>query len=464
MNRLLYCAVLTATLAGCASTTSGPISELQLVPPATWSVPLTQPGDAQPLANWWVRFGDPLLPGLIEHAEKASPTLDQVTARLRQARASAGIAQASRLPQLNGGVSSSRSRSDDVYSSTSSGAFDASWELDLFGGKQHANEAATARADAARFNWHQARVSLAAEVASTYFSLRQCRAAAVITGDDVASRRVTLSLVRAKVEAGAAARSELDRAEASTAEGESSLAEQLGACARIEHQLAALTALPTAELKAQLGATGRLPVVTSEGFSLLPAQVLAQRPDLAAARQSVLAAGADIGVAKADLLPSMTLIGSLGVNTSSSRGVSLTSHGWSFGPSINLPIFDGGRRKANLEVAAAGYDEAVATWRQSVLVAVQEVEDALSRVATAQARWDAASLAASRYDSYLQATQVRFKEGAASLLELEDARRTALSARATRLALVLEHAQARVALYKSAGGGWADSTVSTTQQ
>lgn len=463
MTRVLFAAALASLLAGCAvGPTYQPLPLHVAVQPG-WTAQLPHAGNPAELSTWWTRFNDSTLTKLIEQAERTSPTMEQAAARLRQARAAASTADSQLLPSVNASASERRTSSGGAVQTQKSRGFDASWELDLFGGNLRAVQAADARAAAAGLNWHQARVSLAAEVASTYFSLRQCQAAVAIATQDAESRAKTFELVSLKVANGAAAPSEAHRAEASVAEGRSTLAAQVGNCERTQHQLALLTAMNEVSLALLLEEGGVLPVPAIEGFSALPAQVLAQRPDVAAAERQLAAASANIGVATAEFLPSISLVGSIGINTTTGGG-HLSSRNWSFGPAISLPIFDGGRRAAALESARASYDEARGTWNQAVLTAVKEVEDAMTRLATSQARVADSTRAVDRYEAYFKATQAKFAAGSASLLELEDARRITLAARSTQISLALEHAQARVALYKAAGGGWNVPNTQSTEE
>ncbi|WP_196304328.1 TolC family protein, partial [Ralstonia solanacearum] len=158
-------------------------------------------------------------------------------------------------------------------------------------------------------------------------------------------------------------------------------------------------------------------------------------------------------------LPSLTLAGSIGINTFQISGQSLTTKSWSFGPSVSLPVFDGGSGAARVETARARYDQALASYRAKVRQAVQEVEDALVRLDAAGRRLDAATVADAQYTKVLEAASARYRLGAGSLLQLEDVRRTTLSASQALAAVQLERAQAWVALYKAVGGGWHDDAV-----
>uniref|UniRef100_UPI00293D9EB3 TolC family protein n=1 Tax=Janthinobacterium sp. TaxID=1871054 RepID=UPI00293D9EB3 len=187
----------------------------------------------------------------------------------------------------------------------------------------------------------------------------------------------------------------------------------------------------------------------------LPAQTLAQRPDVFAAEREVAAASADVGAARAQRYPRLTLSGAVGVANFRSGGENTRGDTWSIGPlALTLPLFDGGRRGANVDAAAARYEEAVAKYRGSVRQAVREVEEALVDLDSTGARGGHARAALDGYRSAFAATEDRYKNGLASLFELEDARRTRLAAENTVVTLERDRSAAWVALYRAAGGGW----------
>ncbi|WP_374343893.1 TolC family protein, partial [Azonexus sp.] len=196
----------------------------------------------------------------------------------------------------------------------------------------------------------------------------------------------------------------------------------------------------------------RLPVPRHFDIAI-PGDALVRRPDIRAAERRLAAASADIGLAEADRYPRLALNGSLGYSVTgggSSGGLSFGT--WSFGPSLSLPIFDGGRRAAAVEQARSRYDEALAEFRLRARAAIQEVEDALTRYAAAHERAENARVSAAQYQSYFDAVEIRYREGASNLLELEDARRAMLGAQQTLLAVQQERLQAWVALHRSTGG------------
>lgn len=406
-------------------------------------------GEVTSLTKWWGQLHDPELVAFVQSAQNSSPTMGQARARIAQARASARVDTAGTYPSAKARGEYNASKTSSPYGGS---ALDASWELDFLGKHELTRQASAARLSAANAAWHQARVSLAAEVAGIYFNYRYCSLTTKLESEGLESRLKTLDLVRLKVHAGATARTALYQVEAGVAEARNGILAQEGSCQQLMHQLSELTTVPFGEVKARLESSPDvLPSPGAVPFIEMPVAVLRQRPDLAEAEQDVYAAAAEAGVAEARRYPSVKLFGSIGLNHDSSDGFSSV---WSWGPSISLPVLDGGRTKQQAVKALAEYDESVHTWKATVQKAVREVEDSLIRMKVALAQVESADFALSRYDEVFRSTEVRYDLGAASLLELEDARRSALSAKQSRLALNLAHAQARVALYKAAGGGW----------
>jgi NodT family efflux transporter outer membrane factor (OMF) lipoprotein len=189
----------------------------------------------------------------------------------------------------------------------------------------------------------------------------------------------------------------------------------------------------------------------------VPAELLSQRPDLAASEREIAAASADVSVAQADRLPRISLAGSIGRSSVRIGGASFDGNTWSFGPALLAPLFDAGRRRAAVDAAEARYDEAVAVYRERVLAAVREVEEALVRLDAAERREADAQLAAQGYAEFLAAAESQWRVGTVNLLDLEQARRSSLAANAGLLQVQRERVVAWLALYKAMGGGWASS-------
>ena len=321
------------------------------------------------------------------------------------------------------------------------------------GVRQSAGSAARAAAQQATLA--DVRVSLAADITDAYLSFRACQSNVALSEQDVVSREATEKLTAASVTEGFTAPYQAIRSKASVAEAKTQLASTRAYCARQENLLTRLAGIPRTELTMQLAGkpTGldRLPVPRHFGVAI-PAQSLTQRPDIRAAERKVAAASADIGLAEADRYPRLTLNGSLGYEVEGTGSGALSFGTWSFGPSLSLPIFDGGRRKAAVDVAKARYDEALAEFKAKARSAIQEVEDALTRYAAAHERAENARVSANQYQQFFKTVEIRYSEGASNLLELEDARRSMLDAQQTLLNVMQERLQAWVALNRATGG------------
>jgi len=266
----------------------------------------------------------------------------------------------------------------------------------------------------------------------------------------------TEKLTASSVEVGFTAPYQGIRSTASVAEARTQFAATRAQCERLENLLTRLTGIARPDLMGILAEkpTGldRLPVPKHFDVAI-PSQALLQRPDVRAAERRLAAASADIGLAEADRYPRLALNGALGYSVTGSSGTGALSFGtWSFGPSLSLPIFDGGRRAAVVEMAKAKYEEALANYKAKARSAIQEVEDALTRYAAAHERAENARLAASQYQRFFAAVDERYREGANNLLELEDARRAMLGAQQTLLAVQQERLQAWIALNRASGG------------
>jgi NodT family efflux transporter outer membrane factor (OMF) lipoprotein len=423
-------------------------------------------GDVAALKSWWSRWNDPVLVGLIEAAQATNPGLEQAAARIAQARAVQAVTASTALPGVTANSSVTRSNSGvaangPVASSAVNASLQAAWELDLFGANRRTREAADARFTARNIDWHQARVSLAAEVATVYVSLRVNEA--LLTGfeRDAASRSETARLTGLKADAGFEAPANAALANASASEARARLTEQRAQLDLDIKALVALTGMTEAALRNTLVSDSiKLPAPASFAVNAIPAGALAQRPDLAAAERELAALIAEIGVAEADRYPRISLTGSVGYSVTRVAGMTSDGATWGFGPSITLPLFDAGRRLANVDLARARYAEALAGYKAVAIRAVREVEEALTQLQAAQARLPQLGAALEGYVAFEKAAQARLSVGAGSVLELEDARRAVLAAQVAMLTLERERANAWISLYRAAGGGW---DVSQTQ-
>jgi hypothetical protein len=448
--------LLSLLLSGCAL----------LLPPKTvaskvspqWQAPLPHQGALVQLRQWWQAQGDTLLVELQDAAQEASPGVAQATARLQSARASQAAARAALVPRVEGALAASRGQTQPatpVANALSLGA-QASWELDLVGANRVVKEAADAQVQAGQAQWHDARVAVAAEVATTYFGLRACRRQSDIAARDAASRQETARLTGLLERAGMARSADLALSQASAAESRKRLTQQNADCDLAVKALVALTGLDEPGLRQRLGDRA-VPPLALLGFGVteIPAQTVSQRPDVFSAEREVVMASAAVGSAQAQRWPRLTLSGSIGALRYSGAGAESDMTTWSLGPlALSVPVFDAGQRAANVQAAEAQYAQSVVAYRAKVRAAVREVEEALVGLQSVQARSADAALALRGYTQALDASTLRYQKGMASLLELEETRRLALAAESSLEGLQLERQRAWLALYRAAGGGW----------
>lgn len=433
---------------------------------AQWQAPLPHQGQLVQMRDWWKAQQDPLLLDLLDAAQDASPNVAQAAARLQSARANQATARGALVPRVDAGVSASRGQTQPltpVATSTSVG-LQASWEIDLVGANRVASDAANAQVQAGQAQWHDARVVVAAEVANAYFAWRACTRLAQIAERDAASRQKTARLTELLLRAGVARQGDLALAQASAADGRSRQSQQSAQCDLAIKGLVALTAWEEAVLRERLARTVA-PAADLPAFAVaaLPAQTISQRPDVFAAERDLVVASAAVGSARAQQWPRLTLSGSIGGLRYSALGNDTDMTTWSLGPlALNLPVFDAGQRAANVDLALANYTQSVVAYRAKVRGAVREVEEALINLQSTQARSADATLAFGGYTQALDLGKLRYQQGMASLVELEDLRRAALAAESAVAALQLDRQRAWVSLYRAAGGGWDAQAAQTT--
>ena len=457
-------AVATLVALGACSTGPLPLSSAADTAPAQWQAPLPHSGQLTVLKAWWQQFNDPLLVQLIDAAQAVSPTLASATSRIEQSRATRVAAGAALLPTLDANASAVRGKQDFIsgVGTTGSVGLQAAWELDLFGARRAARDAAQARFDGAEAAWHDARVSVAAEVATTYTSLRACEAQVEQTRADSLSRSETARLTALSAKAGFEAPAGAALARASAAQGNALLTQRRAQCDVLVKGLVALTGVAEPALRNQLAAgQAKLPQPAQIVMASVPAQVLAQRPDLLSAERDLIAASADVSQAQARRYPRIGLSGSISAARFESSLGAQSGTLWSIGPvTVSLPLFDGGARRANVVAAQARYDEASAVYRGKLRTAVREVEEALVALQSTADRSTDAQVATEGFAASFRATEARFKGGLASLFELEDARRSALQAQIALIDLQRERGTAWISLYRALGGGWSNPQTS----
>ena len=397
--------------------------------PASWQAPKT--GKLTDLTCWWATFHDASLDSFLEATQKYNPTLAKAAAAIDKARANRESVDAGFLPQVNasGAAGWSGSQKNGTGTSwTTKGGLDSSWEIDLFGKNRRSAESAGALAQAREADWHDARVSLAAEVAGTYIDYRVCRQKEKYYLDQADSQAKTSYLTQLSATAGFTAPADARLAEAAAASTRSTAMAQKTECEVLVKSLVALTGMDEPWVRRQLGQeTMSLPQPESLSVSSVPADLVRQRPDIVSAERTLASTSAQIGVAEAGRYPSLSLSGSISLSASSAAPTTVP---WSFGPALSLPLFTGGKTEANIRSARADYDSALAEYKQVVRTAVKEVEQSLVRLDSMAQREQEAGKSAGGYRAYLVATEQNWRIGGASMLDLETARRSTISAAA----------------------------------
>jgi len=452
MKPSLIAAAAVLALAGCASTTN--YARPAAPVPATWSVAGTA-GAAAPLP-WQQFYTDAQLRELITLALQNNRDLRVALLNVEQARAQSRVQDASLLPTIGAGVTASRTPGSNgaINNSYQAGLQISAYEVDLFGRLRSLSGAALERYLASVEGSRAAQISLVAQIASSYLSLRANEELLSLAEQTLKTRDDFYRLTKLKSDNGvasgldtSAAVSQVEVARASLAQQQRLRALDLNALQLLVGQALPQLAGGTAwNAQADVGMIADVPAG-------LPSEVLVNRPDILQAEAQLKAAEANIAAARAAFFPSLTLTTSLGTASSElSRLFSNTV--WSFAPQLLMPIFDSGRNKANLASAQAGRDIAVAQYEKAIQVAFREVADALAGRATLAEQLRATQAQARADEDRLKLVDLRFRAGASNSLELLDAQRSQFAARQAVVQLQLARAQNSVLLYKALGGGW----------
>lgn len=424
-----------------------------------------QNAERQPRGEWWLAFSDPALNELVAEATRNNANLAVAAARVKQARAIAGIAEADRMPQVGVGVGAQRARSsalslglpagsDVAPQTTYNAALTASYEVDLFG--RVSSNVAAARGDAAQVeaNYRSVLLSLQADVAQTYFRLRATDAELATVEQTVRLREESVKVTQRRFDLGDIGEFDLSRAKTELA---TTRAEAIGLQRRratTEHALAVLLGKPAAAYTAgnsPLLDSALLPAIPSG----LPSSLLERRPDIAAAQKAMEASNARIGVARSAMFPALNISANGGGASGHFSDVfKWSSRSWVLGALLSMPLIDGGRNSANVTRSEAALEEAVAGYRQTVLGAFAEVEDNLAglRILGGQTAQIDDALVSARRSADL--AQKLYDAGRSSYLDLLDAQRNLAAVERNAVQLRGDRAVTTVALIRSLGGDW----------
>jgi NodT family efflux transporter outer membrane factor (OMF) lipoprotein len=426
-----------------------------------------RPYDQIGRGHWWEAYNDPALNALEEQVEISNQSIRAAEARFRSARASLGIARAALFPTVSAVPAFSRSHTSATVENSSgtlpsanrptaideySLPFDANYELDLWGRVRNSVAASAATAEASAADLATALLSTQAELAQDYFQLRAIDAERRIIGETVASYRQSLEQTQALYRSGLDSEEEVARAETQLNTAIAQATDLEVARAAYQHAIAVLIGkAPAAISLAEAPLTERAPVVPPG----VPSDLLQRRPDIASAERRVAAANAEIGVARAAAFPRLTLGGAAGWQSSTAaRWFEWPSRIWSVGPQLAQTLFAGGAVRAGSEAARAAFDQAAATYRQTVLTAFQSVEDNLAAVRILEQEAREQRVAVDSAQHLLDLANTRFKLGIDSYLNVITAQTALLSNRETEVQIQVRQLIASLSLIKALGGGW----------
>lgn len=420
------------------------------------------PGEQLSRGSWWQVYGDNTLDQLESRLNQANPDLAGALARYDAARGYVAQAQAGQYPTITANADGTRNRQSDNrplrganqpddYNENTLG-IGISYELDFWGRVRNQVLAGKALAQASAADMQSMRLSLQAELAQSYFSLRGLDAEKQLLNDTVAAYQSALRLTQARHAGGIASGLDVARAQTQFASAQAQVNDISARRALYEHAIASLTG----ELASSFTLTPALISLEVPAIPVgVPSTLLQRRPDIAAAERRAEAANADIGVARAAYFPNLTLTALGGYQSTGGSGwLSAPNTFWSIGPSAVLTLFDAGAHKAQVAQAQARLNEAGANYRAVVLKAFQQVEDNLSQLNLLKQEADNETAAMSAAQHALDLAMTRYREGAVNYLEVVTAQAGALETQRTLLAVRTRRAQASVGLIRGLGGGW----------
>jgi multidrug efflux system outer membrane protein len=459
-------------LAGCASAPDIDASKLPTTPPAykeeitgggRWT--FAAPAEATPRGEWWKAFNDAVLDRLVEKADVNNGSIQVAAARLAQARALVRNADADRMPQIGVGAGAQRLKDPTtagVPTTFLSASANLNYEVDLFGKLADASRAARLDAESRAGLLQSTRLLIQAQVAQTYLALRALDVERELVRETVVAYRGSLDLTQRRFRAGDVAELDVARIASEVAANES---EALGldrSRAVLEHALAVLVGEVASDFQiAPLPWETALPVIPAG----VPGTLLARRPDVAAAQNTMLAAQARVGVAKKAWFPDLTLTAAGGYASSDLSDLfKWSARAWGVGALLSLPVFDGGRRAAGVQSAQAELDASIATYRDQILGAFRDVEDQLSALRLLDEQSEAQGRAVSSASRATVLSDSRYRNGLVSQLDLLDAQRSELRNRRQALQVKSAQYQATVGLIRALGGGWEAAPATTTSK
>lgn len=429
--------------------------------PDTWQNTKTNSASQVDLSLWWQNFNDPYLDTLIQSALQENLSLQSAQSKLRQARAQQGVTAAQNYPSIGSSATGreSRTRADGSSGSnqTYAAGFDASWEIDIFGGIRRANEAASANTEAVAADLDNVKVSLVAEVATQYFNLQSYRTQLETAQRNLKSRQETLQLITWKQQAGLSNVLEVRQMQSSVAQIQAAIPTLNQNIEATKQSLAILLGKTAREIEPLLPEKVFIAKAKPDLILNIPANVLRQRPDIRATERRLAMQTAKVGVATADLYPKFNLSGSFGVSALTTSGLfnadTIVS---SLLGSITAPIFEGGRIRQNINVQNELQKQALLDYQASLLQGVADVETALSAYQKIQDRAAQLDVATKVAQEATFLAQIQYRAGSVDLLNVLETQRTQFSTEEQSNIAQANISLTVVQLYKALGGGWQD--------
>lgn len=427
-----------------------------------------QPGNngnnTEALAEWWNALGDPKLSSLIERAEKGNLDLKKAQAKIREARARRGIAKAGFFPTLNATGSAKRSKgSEDSGGGTTNdlyaAGFDASWELDIFGGVRRSVEATQANLEASQEDRRDVLVSLLAEVATNYIDVRTYQTRLALAEKNLKTQEETYQLTVWRNQAGLSDELAVQQARYNLENTRSTIPTLQTGLEEAMNRIAVLLGEQPGKIHEELTKREHIPVTPLNIAVGVPADVLRRRPDIRRAERNLASQTATVGVAVADLYPKFTLSGTIGLEALSMGNLFLSgSSTYGFGPGITIPIFAGGSIRQNIEVQSALQEQYLIAYETTVLNALEEVENALTAYAEEQHRKQTLTDAAAAAKQAAELAKNKYQSGLIAFGDVLDAQRSLLSFEDELAKSEGTVTTNLISLYKALGGGWKSTT------
>lgn len=421
------------------------------------------------LDEWWRLFHDAELNSLIREATVSNYDIRIAQARVRESRAQAGIALSALLPSVDADGSYTRERlsknTPDGFVARAAGqplvqnfysaGFDASWEIDVFGGNRRALEAAKADFGSSVESSRDVLITVLGDVGLNYLDLRGYQKELAVTRDNLRLQEETVKLTQDQLKAGLATEVDTARADAQAEDTLSQIPLLEESIESAIHRLAVLTGKQPEELEAELTPAAPIPTAIPSIPVELPSDLLQRRPDIREAEREVAGATARIGVAKADLFPKFSLASATGLQSLSAADFFDAASGvWSFGPSMSWPIFAGGQIRQNIKVQNARQEQALDTYQQTVLTSLEEVEDSLVACNKEREHHDALARSESADRRAAELAEERYRSGLEDFLDVLETQRTLLAAQDELAQSDRNLGQNVIRLYKALGGGW----------